>query len=59
MCISPVMAKSECDDYSILVANIQFHVPFGKVYSTVYMLHYAIVLGKGVLSSGTNHNLDF
>lgn len=25
----------------------------------VYMLHYAVLLGKGLLYSGTNHNLDF
>lgn len=49
--------KSERDDYSVLLANIQFQVPFDKVCSTVCMLHYATVPGKDYC--GTNHNLDF
>lgn len=46
MCISSLMVKSECDEYSVLLTNIQCQVTFGKVRSMVYMLHYAIVLAK-------------
>ena len=53
MCVSLLTGESECDDYSVLLANIQFQVTF------VYILYQAIVLGKGVLSSEMNHNQNF
>ena len=30
MCVSPLMGMSQCDDYSALLAHIQFQVTFGK-----------------------------
>lgn len=58
MCFSS-MGKSKCVDYNVLLANIQFQATFGDLCSMVYMLHHAIVLGKGVHYSEMNHNHRF
>lgn len=46
MYVASLMGKSECDDYSVVLANIQFQVTFGKVCSMVYMLQYVIGQAK-------------
>jgi hypothetical protein len=47
-----LIGKSECDGFSVLLANIQFQVTCCKVWSMVYMLKCAIILSKGVFYSG-------